>query len=91
VSTPLDDVAAWIPALTPTGLLGLVFLLVITGKLVPPKLVPRDEYERVKAERDQMTQLAMTTLAQNQKLLAASLRTADVLESFPIQERKGEG
>lgn len=84
MTSPLEDLSGWIPALTPTGLLGLVFLMVIRGHLVPPKLVPREEYERVKAERDDMTKLAMALLEQNQKLLSGALRTADVFESIPV-------
>jgi hypothetical protein len=85
VSAPWDDVSGWLIGQTPTGVISLVCLLVIKGYLVPPNLVHRDEYDRVKAERDQMTTLAMTLLDQNQKLLNASLRSVDVLEAIPVK------
>lgn len=72
-----------------TGLLALVFLLVVRGYLVPPRLVHRDEYDRVKAERDAAWSLAMKLLDQNQQLLTGSRVVVDAFESLRPPADKG--
>lgn len=71
-----------------TALLAVVFLLVVRGYLVPPRLVHRDEYDRVKAERDAAWSLAMRLLDQNQELLGGTRVVVDALQAVPTPARR---
>jgi hypothetical protein len=76
-----------------TGLLALVFLMVVRGYLVPPRLVHREEYDRAvgeaRAERDEWKELALKTIDQNQRLLRGARAIDEVLEAFPAKGGDG--
>lgn len=73
----------WIVPGSATGLLGLVFLLVIRGYLVPPRLVHKEEYDRLKSERDEWKALALQALQQNRDLVAGTQVLSQALQSLP--------
>lgn len=83
----IDD---WIPStwVAPGSVLTLCVsftLLVVRGYLVPPRLVHRDEYDRVKRERDEAMELSRELLEQNRQLITGSQVVVDVLQALPTQ------
>lgn len=79
----------WVVPATPLGAALGLCLLIIRGYLVPPKLVHRDEYDRVRKERDDMTALAMRLLDQNGQLLAGARVLTDVAGSLHPETHSG--
>lgn len=78
----------WVAPATPYGLCALFTFLIVRGYLVPPRLVHRQEYDRVKAERDEAWAAMMRLLEQNQQLLAAARVVVQAGES-PTTDGQG--
>lgn len=76
------DLPAWTAPASGLGVMAAVFWMVVRGYLVPPKLVHREEYNRVKAERDEAMQLSRELMEQNRQLLTGARVTVDVLQAI---------
>ena len=78
--------------LTPGALLGLVVLMIITGKLVPERQVNRlladrdDRYNDVKETSDDRKVTIQELLKHNSALLKGAETTLHVVESLPRPE-----
>lgn len=88
-SSVLSDLPATWPSLSAGGLLALVVLLIVTGRLVPGR-THRNEVDDLKAQvaaerraRERWEEAALRALGQNDQLMPGVRVTRQIAESIP--------